>query len=159
MKYRILFCCVVCAFAVASTPAQTSNTWTLNCLPSGAIAQSIQTGSIASSILQESCSGTGNIGGAAAQAFAVSVYQESSATLFKAWGLMTETLASGDLVTYAFQSTAAVRNGVMVTGVRTYQITGGTGSVKGILGSGTCNIAYLPGGGSTSTCSGSYKLP
>ncbi len=159
MKCKTLFGCMVFAFAVAGASAQTNNTWTMDCLPTGAISQQIQTGSIKSWIIQGTCSVTGNIGGVAPKTSAVSVYQETSATLFKAWGLVTETLVSGDQVTYAFQATASVRNGVMLTGVRTYQITGGTGSMSGISGSGTCNIAYPAAGGSTSICNGSFKLP
>ena len=159
MKLKILFGLVVFALCASRASAQTSSSWTMDCLPNPALVQVIQAAAVRTLISEGSCTGTGNINGVAVKSIQSSSYQEQSATQYRAWGLIIQTFANGDQITYTYQATAAAKNGVELTGIRTYQVTGGSGNFKGITGTGTCNIAYLPTGGSTSVCNGTFKLP
>lgn len=159
MRIKIFFACAAFAFVVAATPAPAQNAWTLTCNPNNGQVQPIQNGPVQSSIGISNCSVTGDIGGVPLKSQLGASYEERSATLYKAWGFIQVTLATGDLVVYEFQTQAPVRNGVIGTGQKPYTITGGSGAMKGITGSGKCAVSYPPTGGSVQACTGTYKLP
>ncbi|MGH9703625.1 MAG: hypothetical protein ACRD4K_09640, partial [Candidatus Acidiferrales bacterium] len=70
-----------------------------------------------------------------------------------------ETYDSGDKVFYNYQTTATVKDGVMQTGSNKYQISGGTGKMKGIKGMGSCKLSGTAEGGVEFDCTGTYTLP
>jgi hypothetical protein len=48
---------------------------------------------------------------------------------------------------YSYQTTATSKDGAVQTGQNKYQITGGTGKMKGIKGSGACKLTGNADGG------------
>lgn len=73
-------------------------------------------------------------------------------------GVYVETLDSGDKVFYNYETTATLKDGMLVSGMNHYRISGGTGKVKGIKGSGTCKLTGTADGGTDYSCSGEYTL-
>jgi hypothetical protein len=51
-----------------------------------------------------------------------------------------------------------MKDGALVTGGNKYQITGGTGKMKGIKGTGGCKLAGTAAGGLTYACNGQYTF-
>jgi hypothetical protein len=62
----------------------------------------------------------------------------------KAWGVYVGTFDSGDKIFYTYQATATMKDDAIQTGQNKYQITDGTGKMKGINGSGTCKNHRQP---------------
>jgi hypothetical protein len=165
MKHAILCCCVVIAFAALNTRAnaQMRYTWSFNC-QSNVITQNIPTAnrtSVGAVVGMLRCSGlTGEIAGSAIKSWTHSYYVEAQGNQFRAWGVMVQTLASGDEVNFISQGNGTLVNGQQKTGQMEYQIIGGTGKVAGIKGSGACTIAYgAAGANAVATCNGEYMLP
>lgn len=73
-------------------------------------------------------------------------------------GLFVETLASGDKAHITYQFTATTKNGQFQSGSNKWQISGGTGKLKGAKGSGSCTAKGNPDGSSNFTCNGTYTL-
>ena len=160
MKYRILCGCAVFALVVAMASAQTKNSISGKCAKPD-VQQSIpagdQTGHVFT-LAQGKCVAKGETGGAASKEGAFSEHGDASGNRVKTWGVYVETYDSGDKIFYNYQTTGTTKDGVFQTGQNKYQITGGTGKMKGIKGSGTCKLTGTADGGDDYSCSGEYTL-
>jgi hypothetical protein len=159
MKCKVLWVCALFALAVAATPGQTKNSMSGKCGKPDA--QSIPAGDRDGHLftLQTGkCESMGEIGGAKSKEGAFSEHTDTMGSRVKAWGVYVETFDSGDKVFYNYQTHAKVENGALVSGGNTYQISGGTGKMKGIKGSGTCKLTGTPEGGLVYRCTGQYTL-
>ncbi len=160
MKFKILCVSAVLALAVATTPAQTKFSSSGKCSKPD-VQQSIPAGDKTGHVFtlgQGKCATTGEIAGAASKEGAFSEHGDVSGNSSKAWGVYVETFDGGDKVFYTYQATATLKAGVMQTGVNKYQITGGTGKMKGIKGSGSCKTTAGTDGGLDYDCTGEYTL-
>jgi len=160
VKYRILCCCAVFAFAVAITPAQMKPTTSGKCSKPD-VQQSIPAGDQpghAFALAQGKCVTKGEVGGATSKEGAFSEHQEISGDHLKVWGVYVETFDTGDKIFYTYQSTGTTKDGALQTGQNKYQVTGGTGKMKGIKGSGTCKFTGNSEGGLDYSCTGEYVL-
>jgi len=72
-------------------------------------------------------------------------------------GVFIVTLASGDKVFYSYHGTQTVKDGAIQSGTNTWTLTGGTGKMKGVKGSGGCKGQGNPDGSSTWNCDGTYS--
>ena len=161
MKYKILCCCAVFAFAVATTSAQTKNSFSGKCGKPD-VQQNIPAGDQpghAFALAQGKCVTTkGEVGGAASKEGAFSEHQEISGNHVKVWGVYVETYDSADKIFYTYQGTVTTKDGAPQTGQNKYQVIGGTGKMKGIKGSGTCKFTGNADGGLDYSCTGEYIL-
>jgi hypothetical protein len=74
----------------------------------------------------------------------------------KNWGVYTVTLDDGDKIFFDYQGVNSMKDGVLAGGSNRWQITGGTGKLKAIKGTGTCKLT----GNNDSlsyTCTGTYR--
>jgi hypothetical protein len=74
-------------------------------------------------------------------------------------GVFVETLENGDTIAYKFQATSTTKNKIVQSATDTWTITGGTGKVKGIKGTGVCKGKGDAEGSITLLCTGNYTLP
>jgi hypothetical protein len=65
---------------------------------------------------------------------------------------------SGDKIFYNYQATGTMKDNAFQAEENKYQITGGTGKMKGIKGAGTCKTTGTADGGLEYTCTGEYTL-
>lgn len=159
MKFKILCSCAVFAFAVATTSAQMKSATSGTCAKPDV--QTIPAGDHDGHVFMlgtGKCESKGEIGGAMSKEGAFAEHSDATATHTRAWGVYVETFDSGDKIFYTYQSTGAVKGGMLTMGSNKYQITGGTGKMKGIKGSGTCKLTGTPDGGLTYDCTGEYTI-
>jgi len=161
MNYRFVCVCAIVALAVAMASAQTKNTFSGKCSKPD-VQQSIpvpdQPGH-AFMLAQGKCTTSkGEIGGAMSKEGAFSEHGEAMGTRMKNSGVYVETYDSGDKVYYTYQTTGTAKDGAFQGGSNKYQITGGTGKMKGIKGSGGCKLTPTADGGLDYACSGEYTL-
>jgi hypothetical protein len=159
MKCKILCAFAVFAFAVAVTPAQ-SNTTTSGKCGKPDVQQSIPAGDKEGNVfalVQGKCATKGEVSGAQSKEGMYSEHQEISGNHVKVWGVYVETFESGDKIFYSYQATGTVKDGAF-SGGNKYQVTGGTGKLKGIKGSGICKNTGTADGGSEYACTGEYIL-
>lgn len=159
MKYKVLSVCALFALAVAATPAQTKNSMSGKCGKPDA--QSIPAGDHDGHmfLLQTGkCEAMGEIGGAKSKEGTFSEHADAMGPHVKASGVYVETFNSGDKVFYTYQTHATMKDGIFASGGNTYRISGGTGKMKGIKGSGTCKLTGTPEGGLVYRCTGEYTL-
>jgi hypothetical protein len=159
MKYKVLCVCALFALAVAPTPAQVKNSMSGKCgkpdvqsIPAGdhdGHKFALQTGK---------CEAMGEVAGVKSKEGAFSEHTDAMGSRVKAWGVYVETFDSGDKVFYNYQTHAKVDKGLFTSGGNTYRITGGTGKMKGIKGSGTCKLTGTPEGGLVYRCTGEYTM-
>jgi hypothetical protein len=100
----------------------------------------------------------GKVGSAKSKEGIFSEHNEAMGTRVKGWGVYVETFDSGDKIFYAYQTTGTTKDGALMTGGNKYQITDGTGKMKGIKGMGTCKLTGNAVGGLDFTCTGEYTL-
>jgi hypothetical protein len=158
MKYKILCGCVVLAFAVATTSAQTKVSLSGKCGKPD-VQQNIPTGDRPGHVFtlaQGKCASKGEVGGAASKEGAFSEHGDVSGDHGKVWGVYVETFDSGDKIFYSYQGTSTMKDGALQSSQNKYQITGGTGKMKGIKGSGTCKMTGNADGGLDYSCTGEY---
>jgi len=93
---------------------------------------------------QGKCATKGEEGGTASKEGRFSEHGDVAGNHSKAWGVYVETFDSGDKIFYTYQAAATMKDGALQTGQNQYQITGGTGKMKGIKGSGTCKTTGTP---------------
>jgi hypothetical protein len=164
MKSAILCICVAFGFAIVGTRAnaQTRYVWSFSCAPN-VLVQGIPTAnrtSVGATVGLLRCSSlTGEIAGSAITSWTHSYYIEGQGNQFRTWGVMVQTLAGGDEVNFTSLVNGTLVNGVQKSGQMTYQITGGTGKMAGIKGSGACTITYNAPAPNVASCSGQYTLP
>ncbi len=160
MKYKILCFCAVFAFAVATTPAQGKPTTSGKCGKPD-VQQSIPAGDQSGHVFtlaQGKCASKGEVGGVSSKEGAFSEHGDVSGNHGKVWGVYVETFDGGDKVFYNYQSTTTLKDGALQTGQNKHQMTGGTGKMKGIKGSGTCKFTGNSDGGLDYSCTGEYTL-
>lgn len=160
MNCRILCGCAVFVFAVAMTPAQTKQSLSGKCGKPDEqhdIAAGDQTGHVFT-LASGKCTTKGEVAGAASKEGVFSEHGEVSEDHSKASGVYVETFEGGDKVFYTYQATGTMKDGAFQTGENKYQITGGTGKMKGIKGSGTCKTTGTADGGLEYICTGEYTI-
>ena len=160
MKLKILCGCVVFVFAVAMTPAQTKFTSSGKCGKPD-VEQNVPAGDHEGhvfSIASGKCVTKGEVGGVASKEGAFAEHREITGNHFRGGGVYVETFASGDKIFYNYQPTGTLKDGAFQAGENKYQITGGTGKMKGIKGSGACKTTGTEGGGLDYACTGEYTL-
>ncbi len=160
MNYRVVCVCAIVALAVAMASAKSKSTLSGKCSKPD-VQQSVPTGDQpghAFMLMQGKCTAMGDVGGAAGKEGTFTEHGEAMGTHMKNSGVFVETFDSGDKVFYNYQTTGTMKDGAFQTGQNKYQITGGTGKMKGIKGSGTCKLSGTPEGGTEYSCSGEYTL-
>jgi hypothetical protein len=160
MKYKVLCSCVVFAFAVLMTSAQTKFTSSGKCGKAD-VEQSISIPDKEGHVFklaQGKCVTKGEISGATSKEGAYSEHQEVAGNLTKVWGVYVETFDSGDKVFYTYQGSVIAKNGEVQSGQNKWQISGGTGKMKGIKGTGACKHTPEAGGYLDYACSGEYTV-
>jgi len=160
MNYRVVCVCAIVALAVAMASAQTKTDLSGKCSKPD-VQQSVPAGDQpghALTLAQGKCSAMGDVGGAAGKEGTFSEHGDATATRVKTWGVFVETFDSGDKVFYTYQTTGTMKDGAYQSGTNKYQITGGTGKMKGIKGSGTCKLTGAADGGTDYSCTGEYTL-
>jgi hypothetical protein len=105
------------------------------------------------------CETKGEVRGAASKEGAFSEHSDATGTHSKAWGVYVETFDGGDKIFYTYQTTATMKDGMMTMGTNKYQMTGGTGKMKGIKGTGACKLTGTGDGGLSYECTGEYTVP
>jgi len=160
MSYRIVCVSAVVALAVAMASAQTKTSISGTCSKPD-LQQSVPTGDQpghAFTLAQGKCTSKGEVGGAMSKEGAFSEHGDVTPTHMKNWGVFVETYDSGDKIFYNYQGIGAMKDGAFRTGTNKYQISGGTGKMKGIKGSGTCKLTGTADGGTDYLCTGEYTL-
>jgi len=160
MKYKVLCGCVVFAFALSMTSAQTKFTSSGKCGKAD-VEQSISIPDKEGHVFklaQGKCVTKGEIGGATSKDGAYSEHQEVAGNLTKVWGVYVETFDSGDKVFYTYQGSVATKNGEVQSGQNKWQISGGTGKMKGIIGKGTYKGKGTEDGTVTTDVEGEYQI-
>jgi hypothetical protein len=108
---------------------------------------------------QAKCTATkGEIAGVKEQEGASTDFAEVSGDTSKGHGVFVETLANGDKAFVSYTFTGTSKNKVMVSGSNKWTLTGGTGMLKGVKGTGTCTAKGNPDGTANFECSGTYTL-
>jgi hypothetical protein len=150
MRYKIGCTFVLFAFAVALASAQTKYTFSGKCAKPDT-AQSVPAGDKDGHVFmvqQGKCTtDKGAIGGVKSKEGVFSEHDEAMGNHLKAWGLYVETYDSGDKVFYDYQGSSTTKDGALVSGSNTWRLTGGTGKMKGIKGSGGCKLTPGEAGG------------
>jgi hypothetical protein len=160
MKYKTLCGCAIFAFVVSMTPAQTKLTSSGKCgkpYEQQDIEAGDQIGHLFT-LTAGKCATKGEVGGAASKEGVFSEYGEISGDHSKVSGVFVETFDSGDKIFYTYQATGTMKDKAFQAGENKYQITGGTGKMKGIKGSGTCKTTGTSDGGLEYTCAGVYTI-
>ena len=160
MKTRILGVFVMVVLAVAMSPAQTKSSITGKCQKPDtrhSVPADDQSGH-AFMLAQGKCSAAGDVGGAAAKEAVFSQHAEVTGDHIKNWGVYVETFESGDKVYYSYQGMGTFKNGGYQSGTNKYQITSGTGKMKGIKGSGSCKLTGNDDGTLDYSCTGEYTM-
>ena len=160
MKYRILCGFAVFVFVVAMTPAQTKLSSSGKCgkpAEQHDMAAGDQIGHVFT-LASGKCVTKGEVGGAASKEGVFSEHGEVSGDHSKASGVSVETFDSGDKIFYTYEATGTMKDNAFQAGENKYQITGGTGKMKGIKGSGTCKTTGTADGGLDYTCAGEYTI-
>jgi len=142
MNYRTFAVGAVVALAVAMTSAQTKMNLSGRCgKPDVQYSVPVldQLGHMYT-LAQGKCTAMGDVNGTTAKDGIFSEHGDVTANQVKNWGIFVETFANGDKVTYSYQTTGTMNNGAFEAGTNKYQIVDGTGTMKGIKGSGTCKL-------------------
>jgi hypothetical protein len=160
MKYKIFCGCAVFALFVAMAPAQTKSSMSGKCSKPD-VQQNIPAGDAENHVFtlgQGKCTTKGEVGGAASKEGAFSEHGEVAGNHSKVWGVYVETFGSGDKIFYTYEGSSVLKDGALQTGQNKYQISGGTGKMKGMKGSGTCKLSPNADGGLDYACTGEYTL-
>jgi hypothetical protein len=84
--------------------------------------------------------------------------QDINGDTMKVHGIFVDTMANGDKAFYNFQFTGVSKNDGMHVTDHKWELTGGTGKLKGVKGHGTCNATPVAGGSTNYVCEGEYTL-
>jgi len=110
-------------------------------------------------IQQIKCSAAkGEIAGVKEKDGAATEFAEGSGNNGKGHGIFIATTASGDKVNYTYTFTGVSKDNKLVSGSNKWTITGGTGKLKGITGSGTCTGKGAADGTAVFDCTGTYTM-
>jgi len=160
MRYKLL-----CTFAVivfsAFALGQTKHTFSGKCAKPDNV-QSLPAGDKDGHVFlvqQGKCTAEkGEIGGAKSQGGTYVEHGDATATRVRVKGVFVENYDSGDKVFYDYQGNTIVKEGMPDSGTNKWQITGGTGKMKGIKGMGSCTFKGTSDGGLDFTCTGEHTL-
>ncbi len=159
MKYKLLCAGLLFVFAVAVTPAQSKMALSGKCGKPD-IAQSVTAGDKDGHVFmisQGKCVTSGKVGSATTKEGAFTEHIEVNGEHAKTWGVYVETFDSGDKIFYDYQGASTMKDGKLQAGSDKWQITGGTGKMKGMKGAGTCKLTSgTTEGGSDYSCNGTY---
>jgi hypothetical protein len=159
MRFKLL--CTFALIAVALASAQTKHTFSGKCAKPENV-QSIPAGDKDGHmfmIQQGKCTTEkGEIAGVKSKEGTFSEHNDAAGTRSKAWGVYVETHDNGDKIFYKYQGTSTTKGEAFVAGTNTWQLTGGTGKMKGIKSTGSCKLTGGESGGLNYTCSGEYTL-
>ena len=159
MKFKLLCSWVLLVFAAAGTPAQTKMSTSGKCGKPDT-AQSVTAGDKDGHVFMIAsgkCVTAGKVAGATSKEATFAEHSEVTGDHVKTWGTFVETFDSGDKIYYAYQSNSTVKDGKLQSGTDKWEISGGTGKMTGMKGSGTCKLS--PGtteGGLDYACAGTY---
>jgi hypothetical protein len=161
MRYKFLCTCLLLLIAVSLASAQTKRTFSGKCgKPENP--QSIPVGDKDGHMFiveQGKCeTDKGEIGSAKSKDGAFSEHGEVMGNHIKVSGVYVETYDSGDKVFYSYQGASTTKDGALASGNNTWRISGGTGKMKGITGTGSCKLTPGEGGGLHYACNGEYTL-
>ena len=160
MRYKLLCTFAVIAFAVFAS-GQTKHSFSGQCSKPENV-QTLPAGDKDGHVVlieQGKCTtAKGEIGGAKSKDGAYVEHGDATPTRVRVTGVYTENYDSGDKVFYDYQGNTIVKDGAPVSGTNRWQITGGTGKMKGIKGMGSCTFKGMPDGGLDYTCSGEHTL-
>lgn len=161
MRYKLLCTCLVFAIGVAVASAQTKYTISGKCAKADN-PQSIPAGDKDGHVFmvqQGKCTtDKGGAGDAKSKDGVYSEHDEVMGNHLKAWGVYVENYENGDKVFYTYQGASTTKDGALTSGSNTWRLTGGTGKMKGITGSGGCKLTPGEGGGLNYSCTGEYTL-
>ena len=160
MKYRVFCGCLIFVLAVMFTPAQAKLSISGKCSKPD-VQQSVPAGDAtghALTLASGKCITKGEIGGATSKEGAFAEHGEVTGNNGKVWGVYVETFSSGDKIFYSYETTATMKANALQSGQNKWTMTGGTGKMKGIKGSGTCKLTGTAGGGLDYSCTGDYTL-
>jgi hypothetical protein len=161
MKNKILLTCALLLVAVATGSAQTKHTFSGTCAKADN-PQSLPAGDKDGHVFmiqQGKCTtASGEIGDAKSKEGTYTEHDEVMGNHLKAWGVYVETYDNGDKVFYSYQGASTMKDGALVSGSNTWRLTGGTGKMKGIKGTGGCKLTPAEGGGLKYDCTGEYTL-
>jgi hypothetical protein len=160
MRYGLLCTCVLFAIAAVAS-AQTKITFSGKCAKPENV-QSIPAGDKDGHMFMvqtgKCTTAKGEVGGAKSKEGMYSEHGETTGTQSKVWGLYAEMYDSGDKIFYSYQGATMAKEGGPVSGTNTWHMTGGTGKLKGIKGTGGCKFTGNADGGLDYTCTGEYTL-
>ena len=160
MKLRILCGCAVFALALATTSAQTKTSFSGKCRKPDA-PQSIAAGDADGhtfSLAQSKCTSKGDVNGVASKDGVATEHRDGTAKHSKGWGVYVQSFEGGDKVIYDYQTNVTLKADGTGSGTNKYQITGSTGKMKGIKGSGSCTLTVVADGSTDYSCTGDYTI-
>jgi hypothetical protein len=109
-------------------------------------------------VVQGKCATSGSIAGVKSKDGAYAAHSDVTPTRNKSWGVYVETYEGGDKVTYSYHLSIVLKDGITQSGKGAYQAISGTGKMKGIKATGTCDYSGAPDGSISFTCSGDTTL-
>jgi hypothetical protein len=158
MKYKILSGCVVLGLAMSTSSAQTKSDVAGKCGKPD-VQQSIPAGDKDGHVfllMQGKCTAQGEVNGVAGKEATYSQHAEVTGKRTKTWGVFIQTFDNGDKIFYNYQEIMTSNDDGSSVGSNKYQITGATGKMKGITGSGTCKLTGASDGSADYSCTGEY---
>jgi hypothetical protein len=159
MKNTILGSCAVLALAIGSASAETTIVGTC---PKADVQQSVPAGDKSGhvfAVVQGKCATSGSIAGVKSKDGAYAAHSDVTPTRNKSWGVYIETYEGGDKITYTYHLSIVLKDGITQSGKGAYQAIRGTGKMKGIKATGTCDYSGGPNDAINFTCSGDSTLP
>ena len=161
MRFKFLCASAFFVLAVASAQAQAVPTTAGKCSKPDLI-QTVPAGDKDGHmfmIQSGKCTTTSAVNGVKSKEGVFAEHDDAMGTHLRGWGVYVETFESGDKIFYNYQTTATTKDNAIVTGSNKYQVTGGTGKMKGMKGSGGCTLKGTADGGLDYSCTGEWVMP
>ena len=141
MKHKVLCVCAALVCATAAS-AQTKHTFSGVCSKPDS-QQSVPAGDKDGhmfTISSGKCTSKGAVNGVESKDGAWADHGDSMGTKGKVSGMFVQNLDGGDKVFYSYSESVTMKDNMPQTASVSYTITGGTGKMKGLKGSGTCKL-------------------
>ena len=160
MRYKLLCTCLFLMAGISLASAQTKHTFSGKCgKPTRQAVPAGDSDDHMFMVQQGKCeTDKGEIGGVKSKEGAFSEHGESMGNHTKVSGVYVETYDNGDKIFYSYQGAATSKDGALVSGSNTWRMTGGTGKMKGIKGTGSCKLTPGEDGGLNYSCNGEYTM-
>ena len=158
MKYKILSGCVALGLAMATSSAQTKSDLSGKCGKPD-VQQSVPAGDKDGHVfvlMQGKCTVKGEVSGVAAKEATYAEHGEVTGKRTKVAGVFVATFDNGDTIFYNYQGVTTSNDDGSSVGSNKYQVTGATGKMKGVTGSGTCKLTGASDGSADYACTGEY---